>query len=181
MLRNDDDLTPRERAMFAALPRHRVGSAALEDRVVAALMHRGLLHRMSAAFGRTPWRVVTQLAAAAAVFVMGAVYGQSSLAASKQRSAPTGPDLVSMQNEQTGEVKPEDLAPLIKRVGTAYVSVLSMLPADTVDTLARFAHQAAKATWRAAASQMARVHSADSVRAVLHVADSGMTLAPVRR
>jgi hypothetical protein len=179
MLHIEDELTPRERAMFAALPRHRVGSAALEERVVGALVQHGLLRRMSIVFGRTPWRVMTQLAAAAAVFVVGVLVGQNVRATTKSPVLPSveSQDLAATQG---AEVQPEELAPLIKRVGTAYVSVIAMLPADTVDTLARMAHNVAVSTFRAAASQMSKLHS-DSVQAALHVADTGMTLAPYRR
>jgi hypothetical protein len=165
-------LTGRERAMLAALPRYRVGSAALEDRVVGALMRRGLLQRTVVAFGRAPWRVLTQLAAAAAVFLMGALLWRTSQATevpgasgmlangSHATSAQATPGTASLAGDARDTILALAVAsaPVVRRMGTAYAGALIMLPADTVESLARIARDFARFTVRAAGLQLARTH-----------------------
>src|SRR5262245_27644835 len=64
-----DDLTPDERALFSALPRERLGSAALEERVVRALAEQQLLRERQGFVLRT--RHVAGLVAAALVLFVG--------------------------------------------------------------------------------------------------------------
>jgi hypothetical protein len=166
----DDQWTARERTMLASLTRHRVGSAALEDRVVHALVERGLLRRVAMAFGRSSLRVLGQLTAAAMVFVVGVVVGRTGHAAdvpvaSRDHHAVEGlaggqaatmvPDLAL---EQAAPIPRASLGPILQRVGTAYVGVLVMLPVDTVDALTRIARDVARMTFNAAALQLARTH-----------------------
>ena len=183
-------LTPRERAMLSALPRHRVGSAVLEDRVVDALVRRGLLRRLGAAFGRAPWRVLSYLSAAAAVFVLGAAVDRTVHAAdSVPAPASTGESVaLAAPSADAGPGRESDsvwhrgaarVLPLVHRVGTVTVGAIVMLPNDTVDVLARFARDFARSTFRAAALQLARTR-ADSMVAMAR--SSGYALAePVAR
>ncbi len=173
----DDQLTARERAMFASLPRHRVGSAALEDRVVHSLMERGLLRRVTMAFGRSPWRVLGQLTAAAMVFVVGVVVGRTGQAASipvasrdlqavEGLAGTPGARVAAVGMAQTTPSHVSSLGPILQRVGSVYVGVLVMLPVDTVDALTRIARDVARMTFNAAALQLARTHR-DTVVAML--------------
>src|SRR6059058_1394565 len=75
----DDELTPQERAMFAALPREREPGRLLEERTVRALREQGLL-RATAAPGRilrfpAAW-ISGAMAAGIALFLGGLATGQ---------------------------------------------------------------------------------------------------------
>ena len=192
-LMDDYSLTPRERAMLTALPRYRVGSAALEDRVVDALVRHGLLRRVGAAFGRAPWRVLSYLSAAAAVFVLGAAVDRTVNAADSAPAsvgAAGGAVAIAMLAAASGaETRKSDsiwqrgvsrMAPLVRGAGNAAVSAVTQLPGDTVDALARIAGNFARATYRAASLQLARTH-ADSVVAMARSSRGFLLAEPVAR
>jgi hypothetical protein len=174
----DDRLTPRERAMFASLPRQRVGSAALEDRVVSSLVQRGLLRRTMMAFGRAPWRVLSQLGATAAVFIIGVLVGRTGQAANVVHperdvvavgvvagGALAGTALLAGTERQSKG----SFQPVMRRMGSATMgAALVMLPPDTVDALLRIARDFARVTVRAASLQLARSH-ADTMVAMARV------------
>jgi hypothetical protein len=159
-----DYLSERERAMFAALPRYRLGSAVLEDRVVSALVKRGLLRRAITAFGRAPWRVLSQLSAAAAVLVGVIALGRATQAADLDRGvgpvvangfvAAVALDSIRRLTGARGEAAA--LLPIVRRMGSVAAGAVVMLPADTVDAIARIARDMARTTYRAASLQLAR-------------------------
>jgi hypothetical protein len=67
-----DDLTPEEREALAGLPRERMPSAGLEDRVVAAMRERGHIAKKPARIIRITNTRVAGLLAACVVLVIGA-------------------------------------------------------------------------------------------------------------
>jgi hypothetical protein len=69
---NNDDLTPEEREALANLPRERMPSAGLEDRVVVAMRERGHLSRKPARVIRLTTTRVAGLLAACVVLMIGA-------------------------------------------------------------------------------------------------------------
>lgn len=68
----NDDLTPEERAALSSLPRERMPSAGLEDRVVAAMRERGHITRKPARVIRLTTSRVAGLVAACLVLMVGA-------------------------------------------------------------------------------------------------------------
>jgi hypothetical protein len=176
-----DELSPRERMMLSSLPRARVGSAALEDRVVTALVQRGLLRRTVMAFGRAPWRMMVPLSAAAAVFLMSAVLGRTSQAADVAATTEaTGPsaslsssiaDSMRLAMFVSGALTARRVtnSPIVNRVGSTYAGAFTLLRPDTVQTLARIARDIVVTTYRAAALQLARTHQ-DSMFALARTA-----------
>ena len=165
-----DELTPAMRAMLGALPRTRVPSAALENRVVGALRERGLLRRLtqSPRFGGASWRRLTQVAGIAAVFVAGMFVGRGTTPAST----------LAMQHVESGKrIEGTQLPPTISRVGAAYVASLAMIPADTVDSIARIALKVARSTFGSAARELVRRMPADSIVALL--APMGIRVVPL--
>jgi hypothetical protein len=191
-----DELSPRERAMLSSLPRARVGSAALEDRVVTALVQRGMLRRTVMAFGRAPWRMMVPLSAAAAVFLMSAVLGRTSQAAdvaATNEAAGTSASLAVGTEENmlletaasigdsirlaaivsgamaARHVTNSPLMPAVERMGSTYAGAFTLLRPDTVQALARIARDLVRTTYRAAALQLARTR-ADSMFALAPMA-----------
>lgn len=73
---HDDDLTPEERAAFAALPRERVPPAHMEDRIVDALHGQGLLVQRPRLRPASRWLATAATAAALALFAGGVAVGQ---------------------------------------------------------------------------------------------------------
>ena len=105
-----DALDPRERDLFAALPRTTVPDAAAADRLLAALAEEGFLRRHPRAAPR-----MRRLAAAAALFAAGAIAGglagarfavRNSLEHALTRTDLTVPDRIL----------------LLQRAGSAYVT-----------------------------------------------------------
>lgn len=76
----NQELTPRERALLAELPREAEPPRALEDATVAALLARGLLGRR----GSNRPRLLAAAAAAVLLFLGGVALGR--------RQAPAGPE-----------------------------------------------------------------------------------------
>ena len=90
--RDDTELTPEERAAFAALPRERAASRLMEERTVGELRRRGLLRRAR----RPRWMAA---AAALALFAGGFGAGWAS------RSDPSGPASLA---ERPAEIEPAE-------------------------------------------------------------------------
>lgn len=151
---HDDDLTPDEHARFAALPRERLGSAALEDRVVRALVAERLLRERPGFVLRTH-HVFALIAASLVLFVGGFVAGRSSALTTNPRAMST-------------RVDSAQLGRLVQRAGSEYVQLLERIPvADSSDPRATVGREAARATLRAAAKQVARVDPTDPVATVI--------------
>ena len=147
-----EDLTPEERALFAALPRERLGSAALEARVVRALAAQQLLGRRQR-FVLGARHVAGLVAAALVLFVTGFAAGRSSATVNRQAAV--------------ARVDSAQLGRLVQRAGSEYVRLLERIPvADSGDPRAAV-NQAARSTLRAAAKQIARVDPTDPVASVI--------------
>lgn len=138
----NDELTPQERADFAALPRERQPRRLLEEHTVKALRARGWLqrHRM-----RDGW-LAAAAAAALALFAGGLAVGQ------RMATRDVASSLLAAQ-EQTAM----QAAQMVQRTGTAYVTALAALAqlADTADEGAvRQGREAAQAALYAAAAEL---------------------------
>lgn len=171
-MQDRDELTPAMRAMLGALPRTRVPSAALEERVVGSLRARGLLRRLvrSPRLGAAGWRRLGQIAAAAGIFLAGIGVGQVT-------RSETAVALRALEAERP--VERAEVAPVIGRMGAAYAASIALIPQDTVDSLARIAMQVARTTFLGAAMQLARRMPADSLAALLAPAGVRLTASPV--
>jgi hypothetical protein len=147
---------------------------------VGALVERGMLRRMAAAFGRAPVQVLSRMAKVAAVFVVGMLVGRAPSAVRAASSDMQGPKsaIATAAQEVVDSVPVAELVPLIKRTGSQYVAVLAMIPRDTVDSIARLARKVAVETFRDMARQIELKNlfavPSDSMRAF------GMVLAPKR-
>jgi len=113
----EDELTPGERAAFDALPRTREQSRLLEERIVRAMVDRGLLeiapprwmHRKIPVFA-------AGIAAALALFVGGIAVGQW------LGSHAVADSMAAAQHETALE-----MAAAVQRTGSAYVTALAAL------------------------------------------------------
>lgn len=153
---NDDELTPQERAAFAALPREREPGRLLEERTVRALRDGGLLHprRPDAVEAlrriRFPAQWIAGAAAACiAMFASGLAVGQWMGARTTERVAT---EMRAQSAQQT--------AALVQQTGNAYVAALSRLAADTTSPQTK---EAAVQALRAAADQVVRIAPDDPV------------------
>lgn len=152
-----EPLTFEERAAFAALPRERLGSAELEDRVVRALAAQSLLRPRFATPEVTRrsrlLRRVGMIAAALIVFTAGATFGRLTTAGREPASA-----LAASSHPDSASV-----ALLVQRAGSEFVHTLERIPSATDSADARRAQEqeVARSTLRAAAQQVARVSPDD--------------------
>jgi hypothetical protein len=154
----DDELTPEEHALFAALPREREPGRLLEERTVRALRERGVL-RAPAAGARHGLRfpaawVSGAMAAGIALFLGGLATGQYVGA----RHAAEMVNLVQRQDAQ-------NTALLVQQTGTAYVQALSRLSqvSDTTRGTGRQGGEVARQMLRQAASEVVRISPNDPV------------------
>ncbi|HEX2205945.1 MAG TPA: hypothetical protein VHG91_21700 [Longimicrobium sp.] len=152
----DDELTPEERAAFAALPREREPGRLLEERIVRNLRDNGLLQarRPDAVEARRRIRFPAQwiagaAAACVAMFASGLAVGQWMGARTTERVA----------NEMRQQSAQQSAA-LVQQTGQAYVTALSRLAADTTNPQAK---AAAVQALRAAADQVVRIAPDDPV------------------
>jgi hypothetical protein len=137
-----DELTDEERAAFAELPRERIPPSYLEERVVGALRHEGLIGpRWRRA--RVGW-MAAAAAAGVALFAAGTATGQWMVAA--RRGAATDP---------------ADQAARVQETGSAYVEAVARLSDDGVASPAA-GMEAARAALHAAALELARVRPDDA-------------------
>lgn len=114
------ELTPREEAAFAALPRERAASSLLEERTVRGLRARGLLR--GGPWYRRPSLALAGLAAAAALFLGGVTTGQWLVTRTVTRSMATAQAASALE-----------LAVAVQRAGSAYVTAVEAL-AQIADT-----------------------------------------------
>jgi hypothetical protein len=155
----DDDLTPEERAMFAALPREREPGRLLEERTVRALRERGLLQAAASPAVARPRRVIRfpawlagAIAAGIALFLGGLATGQY--------MATRNVVAVVQQHDQ------QQAALLVQQTGSAYVQALARLSQASNTTAGRQGTQGrevAQAVLRAAADEVVRMSPNDPV------------------
>lgn len=150
----DDELTPEERARFAALPREREPGRLLEERTVRALRERGLLHAPAQQADvrrrlRFPAAWISgAMAAGVALFLGGLATGQY-LGARHTTQVVTA---VQRQDAQTAAL-------LVQQTGTAYVQALSRLAADSTGQ----GREVAQQMLRQAADEVVRMNPNDPV------------------
>lgn len=112
-MNDDDELTDEERATLAALPRHTVPPARLEESVVRSLRARGVLSHA------TPWRLPVLAAAALALFALGLAAGR--VTGRDGRAAPAArseaPRFVILVFGDAGAVTGADEAALVAEYG----------------------------------------------------------------
>jgi hypothetical protein len=114
---HDDDLTPEERAAFAALPRERDPGEMLEERTVRALRARGLIGRPERhGLVLAPAWLTAAAAALVAVFTFGFALGQWLESRENSRT------LVELRRQDAAQA-----AALVQQTGSAYVAALSAL------------------------------------------------------
>jgi hypothetical protein len=156
---DDDELTPDERELFAALPRERDPGRLLEERTVRALRERGLVH----AAGKPPRRVIRfhpgwltgAVAAGLALFLGGLATGQYMAARS------IGEVVVAVQQHDQKQA-----ALLVQQTGSAYVQALAKLSQvsnTTAGAQGQQGREVASSMLRAAADEVVRMNPNDPV------------------
>jgi len=114
---HDDDLTPEERAAFAALPRERDPGEMLEERTFRALRARGLIGRPERhGIVMSPAWLTAAAAALVAVFTFGFALGQW------LESRENSKTLVELRRQDAAQA-----AAVVQQTGSAYVAALSAL------------------------------------------------------
>ncbi len=147
----DDELTPAEKKALSSLPKERVPSAFLEERVVRSLRREGLLQTRE---GRrmipiTGWRIAGAVAACVAFVVCGFALGYWA------NSRP-----VAVQQVLVPDAGATPVAYSVQRAGTDYILALERLSAspDTANADAvRQGREVALATLYAAADQIVKM------------------------
>ena len=155
MTMRDDELTPEERTLFAALPREREAGRLLEERTVRALRQRELLDAPSRRFRFPAAWVAGAAAASLALFTSGVAMGQWMGARSTERV------VARVQAENARQA-----ALLVQQTGSAYVHALGQLAqvADTAQPAqAAQAREVAVRGLRAAADELVRIAPDDPV------------------
>lgn len=140
-----NDLTPKEQAELAALPRERVTGRLLEERTVKALRARGLLRERHR---RASW-LVAGLAASVALFAGGFAAGQWTATREVTTSFAAAHEQTAMHAAQA-----------VQQTGSAYVAALMALGRFTDSTKSpgvAEGREAAAAALYAAASELARL------------------------
>jgi len=150
----DDDLTPFEDDMMKSLPKERMPSAPLEDRVVGALQDRGVLRgRSRRSVELTPGRIAGVLAASLALLVGGFALGTSF-----DRAGVVTPDHAA--NPSSTPVTEASPALVLQQAGTAYIQALEHFAVAGVgahgDEMAQ-GREVALTTLYTAADQVARI------------------------
>jgi hypothetical protein len=154
----DDELTPAERELFAALPREREPGRLLEERTVRALRERGLLKESARpADARRRLRfpaawISGAIAAGIALFLGGLAAGQYL----GQQHTTEVVSQVQARDAQTAAL-------LVQQTGTAYVQALSKLTADTTGGANRQGREVAQQMLRQAADEVVRMNPNDPV------------------
>jgi len=174
----DDELTPRERALFDALPREREPGRLLEERTVRALRERGLVRASAAAPARrirfsAAW-VSGAIAAALALFLGGLATGQ--YVASRNTT-----QLVTAMQQRDAQ----QAALMVQQTGSAYVQALTRLSqvSDTTRAGRQQGREVASSMLRAAADEVVRLNPNDPVASgILAAFDRAKTqAAPAQR
>jgi hypothetical protein len=147
----DDELTPSEKKALESLPKERVPSAFLEERVVRTLRRRGFLRsREDGRFIRiTGWKITGAVAACLAFVVCG--FGLGFWASSRP---------VAVQQVLVPEANGQPVAYSIQQAGTEYILALEKLAAYSDTTAAeeiREGREVALNTLYTAADEMVRI------------------------
>jgi hypothetical protein len=147
----DDELTPSEKKALESLPKERVPSAFLEERVVRSLRREGLLqsHEGRRVIPVTGWRIAGAVAACVAFVVCGFALGYW---ASSRPAA--------VQQVLVPDAGATPVAYSVQRAGTDYILALERL-AEYPDTAGRDAvrqgREVALATLYTAADQIVKM------------------------
>jgi hypothetical protein len=152
-----EELTPAERAAFAALSREAAPGRLLEERTVRSLRGRGLVHPAGARAGVPRAWVAAAMAAGIALFACGVTLGQW------VQARQTAREIAALRQQDDARA-----AALVRQTGAAYVSALSALARTTADEhggRADSARAAATQVLRAAAGEVLRVAPDDPVAA----------------
>jgi hypothetical protein len=159
----DDELTPSEKKALSSLPKERVPSAFLEERVVRSLRREGLLQSRE---GRrvipvTSWRIAGAVAACIAFVVCGFVMGYWASSRPAVVQQVIAPDAGAMP-----------VAYSVQRAGTDYVLALEKLVAysdSTQSEEARQGREVALNTLYTAADQIVKIVPRDVLaRCIVH-------------
>jgi hypothetical protein len=156
MIMNKDDLTPQEKKALETLPREKVPSAFLEERVVRALRRRGALRAASRrSIEITNMRLMGAVAACLAFVVCGFALGLLAT-----------PSQYVSQPAVTPDAGPVPVALSVQEAGSAYVTALERLALMSTSTDGseaasdeelRQGREAALMTLYTAADEMARI------------------------
>jgi hypothetical protein len=141
---DNHELTQKEQAELAALPRERTAGRLLEERTVKALRARGLLHERR----RASW-LVAGMAASVALFVGGFAAGQWTATREVTTSFAAAHEQTAMRAAQA-----------VQQTGSAYVAALMALARysdSTKNPGVAEGREAAVAALYAAASELARL------------------------
>jgi len=164
----EDDLTPEERAAFAALPRERDPGEMLEERTFRALRARGLIGRPERhGIVMSPAWLTAAAAALVAVFTFGFALGQW------LESRENSKTLVELRRQDAAQA-----AAVVQQTGSAYVAALSALTRASRSSNAQDVAQGrevAATILHAAANEMTRLSPNDPLteqilRGLQHVA-----------
>jgi hypothetical protein len=151
---HDDDLTPEERAAFAALPRERDPGEMLEERTVRALRAHGLIGRPERhGIMLSPAWLTAAAAALVAVFTFGFALGQW------LESRESSKTLVELRRQDAAQA-----AAVVQQTGSAYVAALSALTQASRSSNAQDVAQGrevASTILHAAANEMVRLSPED--------------------
>ena len=159
----DDELTPYEKKALESLPKERVPSAFLEERVVRALRREGFLRSRE---GRrvipvTGWRIAGAVVACIAFVICG--FGLGYWASSRP---------VAVQQVLVPETNGMPLAYSVQQAGTEYILALEALAAYSDTTKADWARQGrevALSTLYTAADQIVKIVPRDVLaRCIVH-------------
>jgi hypothetical protein len=170
---HDDELTPDERRLFAALPREREPGRLLEERTVHALRQRGALEPRGRRLRFPAAWVGSAVAASLALFASGVAVGQWVGA----RSTEVVVARVQAENSRQAAL-------LVQQTGSAYVHALGQLArmADTAQPAqAAQAREVAVRGLRSAADELVRIAPDDPVASgILAGYDRARAAAPAR-
>jgi hypothetical protein len=151
-----DELTPAERAAFAALPRAAEPGRLLEERTVRSLRERGLVQQAVRAGVPRAW-IAAAMAAGIALFACGITAGQW------MQARQTAREIAALREQDDARA-----AALVRQTGAAYVSALSALARTAGNdrgSRADSARAAATQVLHAAATEVLRVAPDDPVAA----------------
>jgi len=155
---DDDELTPDERAMFAALPRERDPGRLLEERTVRALRERGVVRAPE-----KPRRVIRfhpgwmtgAVAAGLALFLGGLATGQY------LATRNVGEVVAAVQAHDQRQA-----AQLVQQTGSAYIqalATLSQVSNTSAGAQGQQGREVASSMLRAAANEVVRMNPNDPV------------------
>jgi hypothetical protein len=164
----DEELTPPEKKALESLPKERVPSAFLEERVVRALRREGLIETRGGrrAVPITGWRIAGAVAACIAFVVCGFALGYWA------NSRPT-----SIPLTMTPATNGVPVALSVQQAGTDYILALEKLAVYSDSTRseeAQLSREVALNTFYTAADQMTKIVPRDVLaRCVVHAIHGG--------